>query len=83
MGVNDKVRTDLDLHNGSNLGMGVYAIERPYPKVGVGQIWKQYLKQLNKRTMMVLYRSPEQTALQTYCWSFSQVHCSKIFVYIL
>ena len=22
----------------------------------------------------------EQTALQTYCWSFSQVHCSKIFV---
>ena len=21
----------------------------------------------NKRTMMVLYRSPEQTALQTYC----------------
>ena len=34
----------------------------------------------NKRTMMVLYCSPEQTALQTYCWSFSQVHCSKIFV---
>ena len=26
--------------------MGVYAIERYYPKVGVGQIWKQYLKQL-------------------------------------
>ena len=26
--------------------MGVYAIERSYPKVGVGQIWKQYLKQL-------------------------------------
>ena len=22
MGVNDKVRTDLDLHKGSNLGMG-------------------------------------------------------------
>ena len=43
MGVNDKVRTDLDLHKGSNLGMGVYAIERSYPKVGVGQIWKQYL----------------------------------------
>ena len=41
MGVNDKVRTDLDLHvvhKGSNLGMGVYAIERSYPKVGVGQI---------------------------------------------
>ena len=28
------------------LGMGVYAIGRSYPKVGVGQIWKQYLKQL-------------------------------------
>ena len=48
MDVNDKVRTDLDLHKGSNLGMGVYAIERSYPKVGVGQIWKQYLKQLEK-----------------------------------
>ena len=46
MGVNDKERTDLDLHKGSNLGMGVYAIERSYPKVDVGQIWKQYLKQL-------------------------------------
>ena len=38
MGVNDKVRTDLDLHTGSNLGMGVYAIKRSYSKVGVGQI---------------------------------------------
>ena len=38
MGVNDKVRTDLDLHKGFNLGMGVYAIERSNPKVGVGQI---------------------------------------------
>ena len=38
MSVNDKVRTDLDLHQGSNLGMGVYTIERSYPKVGVGQI---------------------------------------------
>ena len=38
MGVNDKVRTDLGLDKGSNLGMGVYAIERSYPKVGVGQI---------------------------------------------
>ena len=47
MGVNDKVRTDLDLHKVSNLGMGVYAIERSYPKVGVGQIRKQDLKQLN------------------------------------
>ena len=42
MGVNDKVRTDLDLHKGSNGD----AIERSYLKVGVGQIWKQYLKQL-------------------------------------
>ena len=46
MGVNDKVRTDLDLHKGSNLGMGVYAIESSYPKVGVGQIWKHNLEQL-------------------------------------
>ena len=38
MGVNDKARTNLDLHKGSNLGMVVYAIKRPYPKVGVGQI---------------------------------------------
>ena len=38
MGVNDKVRTDLDLYKGSNMGMGVYAIERSYPMVGVGQI---------------------------------------------
>ena len=38
MGVKDKVRTDLDLHEESILGMGVYAIERSYPKVGVGQI---------------------------------------------
>ena len=42
MGVNDKVLLDLDLYRGSNLG--VYAIERSYPKVGVGQIWKKYLK---------------------------------------
>ena len=45
-GVKDKVRTDLDLHKESILGMGVYAIKRSYPKVVVGQIWKQYLKQL-------------------------------------
>ena len=38
MGVNDKVRIDIDLHKGSNLGMGVYTIERSYPKVGVGQV---------------------------------------------
>ena len=48
MGVNDKVRTDLDLHKGSNLGMVVNVVERSYPKVAVGQIWKQYLKQLKK-----------------------------------
>ena len=38
MGVKDKVRADLDLHKKSVLGIGVYAIERSYPKVGVGQI---------------------------------------------
>ena len=38
MDVNDKVRTDLDLHKGSNLGKEVYAIERSYPKVGIDQI---------------------------------------------
>ena len=49
MGVNEvHVGTDLDLHKGSNLGMGVYAIERSYPKVGVGQIWIQYLKTIKK-----------------------------------
>ena len=37
-GVNDNVRTDLDLNKRANLGMGVYAIERSYPKVGVCQI---------------------------------------------
>ena len=31
-------RTDLDLHKESIFGMGVYAIESSYPKVGVGQI---------------------------------------------
>ena len=46
MGVKEKVRTDLDLHKESISGMGVYAIEKSYPKVVVGQIWKQYLKQL-------------------------------------
>ena len=38
MGVNDRVRTDPDLHKGSNLGMVVYAVERSYSKVAVGQI---------------------------------------------
>ena len=63
IGVNDNVRTDSDLHKGSNLGMGVYCIERPYPMVGVGQVSKQYLKQL--KTMhtfenfnIVLTRTP-------------------------
>ena len=46
MGVKDKVRTDLDLHKKYILGMEGYAIERSFPKVDVGQIWKQYLKQL-------------------------------------
>ena len=46
MGVKDKVRPDLDLHKESILGMGVYATKRSYPKVGVHQIWMQYLKQL-------------------------------------
>ena len=46
MGVKDEVRTDLDLHKESILRIGVYATERSYPKVGVGQIWRQYLKQL-------------------------------------
>ena len=32
MGVNDKVKTDLDLYK----GMGVYATERSYPKADVG-----------------------------------------------
>ena len=41
-----KRQSDLDLHKVSILGMGMYAIERSYPKVGVGQIWKQYLKPL-------------------------------------
>ena len=48
MGVNDKVRTDLDLHKWSNLGMAAYASERSYPTVGVGQIWKQYHKQFTR-----------------------------------
>ena len=38
MGLKDKVRADLDLHKESILGMEVYATERSYPKVGVGQI---------------------------------------------
>ena len=67
MDVKDIVRTDLDLHTESILGMGMYAIERSYPKIGVGQIWKQYLKQLRK-TMhtfenlnIVLTRTPTRT----------------------
>ena len=36
MGVNDKVRTDLDLYKWCNSEMGVYASEKSHPKVGVG-----------------------------------------------
>ena len=43
MGLNDKVLPDLDLGRRLNWGK-VYAIERPYPNVGVGQILKQYLE---------------------------------------
>ena len=42
------MKHDLELHKESILGMGMYAIERSYPKVGIDQIWKQYLKQLKK-----------------------------------
>ena len=52
MGVNDKVRTDLDLRKESNFGIGVSAIERSYPKVGVGKILKQYHKQLKNCTLL-------------------------------
>ena len=38
MDVNDKVRTNLDLHKESNLMMGLYAIESSYPKICVGQV---------------------------------------------
>ena len=37
MGVKDKVRTDLDLQKESILGVGMYATERSYPKVGVAK----------------------------------------------
>ena len=56
--------------------INLFEIEVKYCK----EISCQKIRVTNKRTMMVLYRSPEQTALHTYCWSFSQVHCSKIFV---
>ena len=61
---------------GSNLGVKVYAVERPYPEVGVGQIWKQYLK-YEKNTMhtfenlnIVLTWMPMQTRTDadTYDW---------------
>ena len=48
MGVKDKVRTDLDLHKESILGMGCMLLKGLNPKVGVGQIWRQYLKKLKK-----------------------------------
>ena len=61
-----QIRTDFDLHKGYNLGMGVYAIERSYPKVGVCQIWKQYIKQLKtmhtfENLNIVLPRTPTRT----------------------
>ena len=78
MGVNDKsknkVRTDLDLHKWSNLGMGLYAIERSYPKVGVGQIWKQYLKQLKNYAHLlniVRTRTRTPTDADTNDWATS------------
>ena len=59
MGVKDKVRTDLDLHQESILGMGVYAVERYYPRVG--QIWKQYLKQLKNYAHIWKRQTPTPT----------------------
>ena len=38
MVVNYKMWADLDLYIRSNLGVRVYAIERSYPKVGLGKI---------------------------------------------
>ena len=43
--------------------------------LALSYLWKEE----NKRTMMVLYRLPEQTDLHTYCWSFSQIRCSKFY----
>ena len=43
MGLNDKVWPDFDLGRRSNEGT-VCAIERSYPKVGVGQILKWYFE---------------------------------------
>ena len=70
MGVKDKVRTDLHLHKESILGMGVYATERSYAKVGVGQIWRHYLKQLKtmhtfENLNIVLTRTPTRTPTRT------------------
>ena len=58
MGVNDKVCSDLDLsvYRMSNLGMGVYAIERSYPKAGVGQICKQYLNKLKTFAYLLKFK---------------------------
>ena len=73
MYVKDKVRTDLDWHKESIWGMGVYATERSYPKVGVGQIWKQYLKQLKimhtyESLNIVLTRMPTPTDIDANAW---------------
>ena len=50
--------------------MGVYAIERSYPKVGVDQVWKQYLKQLKtmhtfENLNIVLTRTRTRTPTRT------------------
>ena len=55
MGVNDKVRTDLDYIERLT-ELVVYAIERFYPKVCVGLIWKQYLKQFKKKKLCILWK---------------------------
>ena len=56
--------------------MVVYVIERSYPKVGVGQIWKQYLKQLKKNmhtfenlnTVLTRTRMPTRTPTDAIDW---------------
>ena len=69
MGVNDKVRNDIDLHKGFNLGMRVYANERSYYKVGVGQIWKQYLKQLKQYAHLWKLKNLNIVLTRTLMWT--------------
>ena len=72
MGVKDKVRTDLDLHKESILGMGCMLLKGLNPKVGVGQIWRQYLKKKTMHTFenlnIVLTRTPTPTPTPTPGW---------------